>query len=59
MCDNRIVVMYEGRRQPLEALPVLIRKLKQRGWHLVTISELLADGINAHPVVQPPAAKQT
>jgi|GEM_PF-1176702 len=54
-----IVVMHEGKRQTLEALPGLIRELKQRGWRLVTISELLTDGMKAYPVTTSPAAKQT
>jgi len=50
-----IVVMHEGKQQTLGALPALIQELKKRGWQLVTVSELLADGqanVQQPPVVQ-------
>ncbi len=35
-----IVLLHEGKPHTLAALPLLIKELKQRGWQLVTLSEL-------------------
>lgn len=43
-----IVVLHDGKKQTLAALPVLIRRLKEEGWQLVTVSQLLAGaGVSA------------
>jgi len=37
-----IVVMHERKPQTLAALPVLINRLREQGWELVTVTELLS-----------------
>ncbi|WP_134642933.1 polysaccharide deacetylase family protein [Ammonifex thiophilus] len=39
--DGSIILLHEGRPGTLEALPTLIRELRNRGYELVTLSELL------------------
>jgi peptidoglycan/xylan/chitin deacetylase (PgdA/CDA1 family) len=62
-----IVLMHDGggpRRQTAQALPIVIRRLRRRGYRLVTIPQLLAEdppsGRQAPPpgIGQPAAAKR-
>jgi peptidoglycan/xylan/chitin deacetylase (PgdA/CDA1 family) len=62
-----IVLMHDGggpRRQTAQALPTIIRRLRHRGYRLVTVPQLLAEdppsGRQAPPpgIGQPPVAKR-
>jgi peptidoglycan/xylan/chitin deacetylase (PgdA/CDA1 family) len=39
--DGAIILMHVGERSYAEALPVIIKNLQERGFHLVTVSKLL------------------
>jgi peptidoglycan/xylan/chitin deacetylase (PgdA/CDA1 family) len=52
---GEIVLMHDGggaRAQTVAALPRIIARLRERGFHLVTVSQLLAD--DPPPSTQPP-----
>jgi len=48
-----IILLHEGRPSTLKALPLLLRALKQDGYRLVTVSELLVHGRPAHAPHRP------
>lgn len=48
-----IILLHEGKQHTLTALPTLIEDLRQRGYQLVTVSELLAPQGTAQPEPQP------
>lgn len=37
-------VMYEGRRESRKSLPLIIEKLKRKGYQFVTVNELIREG---------------
>jgi peptidoglycan/xylan/chitin deacetylase (PgdA/CDA1 family) len=39
--DGAIILMHVGERSTADALPVIIKNLQARGFHLVTVSKLL------------------
>lgn len=40
--DGSIILLHEGRRSTLEALPQIIQGLRARGFEIVSVSELLS-----------------
>ncbi len=51
-----IILMHDGggvRTQTIEALPIIIRELRARGYHLVTVPQLLADDPPPHGLPAP------
>jgi peptidoglycan/xylan/chitin deacetylase (PgdA/CDA1 family) len=53
-----IVLMHDGggpRRQTAQALPIIIRRLRQRGFRLVTVPQLLAEDPPSSRQAPPPA----
>jgi peptidoglycan/xylan/chitin deacetylase (PgdA/CDA1 family) len=40
--DGAIIILHEGKKNTLKALPGIIRGFRERGFELVTVSELLA-----------------
>lgn len=41
--DGAIILLHEGRKSTLEALPTIIKGLKEKGYEIVSVSELLSD----------------
>jgi len=42
--DGSIILLHEGRKSTLEALPQIIRGLQEKGYRLVTVSQLIEAG---------------
>jgi peptidoglycan/xylan/chitin deacetylase (PgdA/CDA1 family) len=54
--DGSIILLHEGRQNTLQALPYIIQGLKEMGYELVTVSELLA--ASEPPIKSEPSAQQ-
>ncbi|MGO0123145.1 polysaccharide deacetylase family protein [Desulfothermobacter acidiphilus] len=52
--DGSIILLHEGRPGTLQALPILIRELRQQGYELVTLSELLSSSEKPSAAASPP-----
>lgn len=62
--DGSIILLHEGRQNTLQALPHIIEGLKERGYELVTVSELLMASERptareeSYPAVEPHTEEQ-